>query len=329
DKCEWVYKTLHETNKEEGYINYIAWSEVFICNNCSEEVVFWNEAVDLKENRVKKEFTCSNCNVALTKRDMERSTFTFYDKFIDKSVTTTKRVPVLINYSYNDQRFYKKPNEYDIKIINEIDKMEINSWFPKNEMLGIGEKWGDTWRAGYHYGITNVHHFYTKRNLYVLSTFYEIVKQFDCDENIKDLLKFVLTGGLLGLTILQRYRPNSGFPNMILSGTLYVSSLMREWNVVDWLEGKYRAVLRAKNIELDGKSVVHSTSSISGNNINANSIDYIFTDPPFGGNLMYSELNYLWESWIKVTTNNENEAIVNKSHNKDNKFYYNRMLDGF
>src|SRR5690606_8520214 len=42
-----------------------------------------------------------------------------------------------------------------------------------------------------------------------------------------------------------------------------------------------------------------------------NIADYIFTDPPFGGNLMYSELNFLWESWLKILTNNKPEAIEN------------------
>ena len=46
-------------------------------------------------------------------------------------------------------------------------------------------------------------------------------------------------------------------------------------------------------------------------------MDYIFTDPPFGGNLMYSELNFLWEAWLKVFTNNKSEAIINKNQSKD------------
>ena len=47
-----------------------------------------------------------------------------------------------------------------------------------------------------------------------------------------------------------------------------------------------------------------------------NSIDYIFTDPPFGSNLDYSELSFIWESWLKVKTNNNEEAIINKVQNK-------------
>jgi len=45
-------------------------------------------------------------------------------------------------------------------------------------------------------------------------------------------------------------------------------------------------------------------------------IDYIFTDPPFGDNLMYSELNFLWEAWLRVFTNTGPEAIINKTQGK-------------
>lgn len=31
---------------------------------------------------------------------------------------------------------------------------------------------------------------------------------------------------------------------------------------------------------------------------------------------MYSELNYLYEAWLKIATNNNDEAIMNKSQNK-------------
>ena len=44
--------------------------------------------------------------------------------------------------------------------------------------------------------------------------------------------------------------------------------------------------------------------------------DYIFIDPPFGANLNYSELNSLWEAWLKVSTDNKPEAIENKVQGK-------------
>lgn len=58
------------------------------------------------------------------------------------------------------------------------------------------------------------------------------------------------------------------------------------------------------------------TASAGNNLSNHPFVDYIFTDPPFGGNLMYSELNFLWESWLKVFTNNQPEAVENKAQGK-------------
>jgi DNA modification methylase len=48
----------------------------------------------------------------------------------------------------------------------------------------------------------------------------------------------------------------------------------------------------------------------------SNIADYVFTDPPFGANYMYSELNFLWEAWLKILTNNIDEAIVNNTQRK-------------
>ena len=50
--------------------------------------------------------------------------------------------------------------------------------------------------------------------------------------------------------------------------------------------------------------------------IRSETIDYIFVDPPFGANLNYSELNSLWEAWLKVSSNNKPEAIENKIQGK-------------
>ena len=50
-----------------------------------------------------------------------------------------------------------------------IDSMKIPYWFPTHPMMFKGNNWGDTWRAGVHFGITHVHHFYTRKSLYILS----------------------------------------------------------------------------------------------------------------------------------------------------------------
>jgi hypothetical protein len=73
-----------------------------------------------------------------------------------------------------------------------------------------------------------------------------------------------------------------------------------------------------------------STQSLTDyRNIPENSIDYIFTDPPFGKNLNYSELNFLWEAWEKVFTNNSAEAIMNPVQRKGLPEYQDLMTKAF
>ncbi|MCK5229305.1 MAG: hypothetical protein KAR13_03510, partial [Desulfobulbaceae bacterium] len=73
-----------------------------------------------------------------------------------------------------------------------------------------------------------------------------------------------------------------------------------------------------------------STSSMSANGVFPDSTaDYLFVDPPFGANLNYSELNILWEQWLQVITNNQQEAIENSVQGKGAAEYRRLMTDCF
>ena len=177
-------------------------------------------------------------------------------------------------------------------------------------MMLKGSQWGDSWRAGYHSGISRVHQFFYKRTLIYLSTLYDLIQK----ENMP-LLKIWFTSQIINISKLNRYRPKVSFPYNPLSGTLYISSLICESNPEIAYEGKITKFAEALSKISTPKTVV---SVNSATNILApdNSIDYIFTDPPFGDNLMYSELSFMWEAWIRNITNNSSEAIMNGSQGK-------------
>ena len=59
-----------------------------------------------------------------------------------------------------------------------------------------------------------------------------------------------------------------------------------------------------------------------------NSIDYVFVDPPFGGNLPYAELNFPWEAWLRVFTKAPQDAVVSDTQHKDLNIYTNMMTAG-
>jgi DNA modification methylase len=352
EECGWMYATLAEPKESEpeawadklrackttdevrgllniqssalsngptwGRINYTVWSDVFVCPECTQEVVFWEAAVDIQAGKVHDAFPCPHCSARLTKRNMDRAWVTRYDKAIGQTIRQAKQVPVLINYSAGKKRYEKEPDAFDLALIEKIEELDIPYWFPTNP-IPEGDKTGEPLRIG----ITHVHHFYTKRNLWVLAAYFILLSS----STLGRRLIPILTGGLLGLTKLQRFKPRTTFPNMILSGTLYVGSLFREWRADQWLNGKLKSFKQALTVRPPAGLIDTRTSQFLDET--RASCDYIFTDPPFGGNLMYSELNFLWEAWLKVFTNNQPEAIENKVQGKGLPEYQRLMTECF
>lgn len=333
NECAWLYKTRHvEANGIPitdhsgknifGDINYTAWSDVLVCPTCSNEIIYWDAVVDPKTWKVTEIFTCPKCGSALKKADCETSKETVYDEITHDSYFVTKRIPVLISYFVGKKRFSKKPDEYDLETIERINNSRIPYWYPNSLMMGKGEKWGDSWRSGYHYGVTRVDQFYTKRNLYVLALLRDKCKS--------DRLLFWFTSSLPKLTIMNRFMPQHGSRALVgpMAGTLYISSLWVENNVFS--QFKFQLAKMVKSGFQGANSTAISTQSVTNvSSIPNNSIDYIFTDPPFGSNLNYSELSYFWESWIRIVTNNTNEAIMNNSQDKGISEYKELMVQAF
>ena len=87
DACEkeyaWMFKTKHQADgqmvfgEQEGYINYVIWSDAFLCPNCGEEYVFWNLSVDEKEKATRDLMTCPHCGMTFKKKDCALSVVTY------------------------------------------------------------------------------------------------------------------------------------------------------------------------------------------------------------------------------------------------------------
>ena len=302
----WFYETKH-TNGQIGIVNYFIWSEVFSCSNCNNEIVFWEEGINHEEGEVKESFLCPKCKIETSKSNLDRLLETSFDIYTNQTIKQPKYKAVLINYKYNGKKFEKKPDDYDLLIIEKIKNDKLSDlWFPKNK-IPKGDKTNDPIRFGY----TNVHHFYTKRNLIILSAFWHLANQ-------NSVLRLLATSILVKTaSLLHNVGIKKGKINLAgaLPNAIYIPSTVAERNLLELLGGKLNDFLKVNfNNLTNAPTQVASASDVR--NINDKTIDYIFVDPPFGANIMYSELNYLQEAWLKVFTNNEKEAIENRSQGK-------------
>ena len=325
-ECSWLYETKH-TEGGIGLINYTVWSDVFNCHNCGDEMVFWDVAMDFERKKVIDDYSCPNCGSLNNKKTAEKTWVTFFDTQQEKSIRIAKSVPVLMVYTYNGKRFQKRPAEDDLKLVDEINKIKIPVWSPTYE-LPIGYNTEQPKRS---HGVTNIHLFYTKRNLYALSVLNNKIES----SKLPNKLKFILTGMINRSTQMNRVHVNNfffgggGWNAGHLKGTLYIPSLPIETSVLEQISDKIKSFVKAISYLSIDYSNLQYVGSASKTGIKENSIDYIFTDPPFGANIMYSELNFLPESWLKVITNNTKEAIENKTQGKSLLDYQELMSECF
>ena len=316
----WMYETLHTDGKTKGRINYTVWSEVFSCPDCGGEVVFGREAMDARTKRVKKEFPCPGCGAVLTKRRLVRSSSARWDQVLERSVDEPKRVPVLINYQIGNDRHDKEPDSADLQLLERIATMEPLQGVPLDRMMHVPDgvtKWGDKWRAG-SASFQHVHHLFLPRAARTLACLWGLVRQKD-DQRLRNMLLFLAEQAIMTMSMLNRYRP-SGFSqvNQYMPGVYYVSSQISECSLHYNLTNRVGRLSKAFNSPVPSRHghVAITTGDCGVIPTASDSIDYIFTDPPFGDNLAYAELNFVNETFHRVVTNQAPEAIVSQVQHK-------------
>lgn len=295
----WMYET--EVDGKKAKINYTIWSDVFVCPSCGNEIVLWDEAVDLDKEIMKDSFPCPYCGNTCSKKNMEKAWETSFDSLLNKTVTLNKKVPVRVNYTLSGKRGEKNVDSYDIDLIRKIENINLSEF--STYKLQEGYNTAQPIKSN---GITHTHQFYTKRNFIYLNRIYEL-----CKGDI--FLQNWVTSTLQRTTKCYKFTLDRKFG--ILTGTLYIPSLNVELNPINIFNRKIKDFKSTSYLER-GNSLISVNSATFIPGLKSSSIDYIFTDPPFGGNIMYSELSLIWESKIKVITNNREEAIINNVQHK-------------
>ena len=320
-KTNWLFVTNGKSDNKKYKVDYSVWSDVFLCPNCQKEFVYWDVAVDVEKKKVKKIIYCPNCNIELSKKNVDRAFETIFDSSFGKNIRVAKRKQVMISYTAGKKRINKQPDEYDNELQQRINDYKINTFFPKNKIIN-----GDEISRVEREGITNVSQLYSKRNLIVMSIFYDEAKKTSYFPELLNILRSSTSysNKMVKVNIPRLLGKGGVYAMGAISGTYYLPSINGERSMIEALENKIKSV--EKNaLRIHNNYIISTQDTGSLSNIPNNTVDYIFIDPPFGENLMYSELNYLAESWMRVFTNNKKEAIINHTQGKG-LFDYQRLM---
>jgi len=324
----WMYKTLHTDGKTIGQIEYTVWSEVFTCPECAGEVVFLEEALDAKTKRVKDVFPCPHCGIELTKRTLERLMESRIDPETKSPWKSVKFIPALIHYSVLGKKYEKKPDKEDLATLNRIENLPFPQELPSNRFPIEQMYHGSRIKPK---GFTHIHHFFLPRAAQALAALWRKANTFP-DMRIRHMLLFFVEQGIRGMSILNRYKPiafgriGGSQVGLDMPGVYYIASLSSE--VSPWYQfgNKLKRLTKAfRDYRAVSGIAPVTTNSTAGLNLPDQSIDYIFTDPPFGENIYYADLNFMVESWHGILTNTAPEAIVDKPKKKS-LFEYQRLM---
>jgi DNA modification methylase len=335
----WLHGTTCDSCRGPATIQYTVWSDVLACPRCGTDIVLWDAAVvrrasgtsfdppisglttvagwqpPLVQTAAAKQrksgqatarqagdvldsFECPNCTARLRKTEC---------KYVRSD-------PVLTSYECSGpcrpKRRERAPTEDERRRIQEIAEGEPPYWVPETRFDPKREMYLRNSRTFRDQGITRVKDFWTPRNLWALASLWSRASAIE-DERLARAMRFLLTPALWLGSKLYRYRIGGGGGEQ---GKLAISSLTRENNVANLVRAKLADITDALNsLKRNGEVLTCVSDATALNAIPVGTIDYIFTDPPFGSNIFYADCSLLWEAWLGQLMDESREAVWNKS----------------
>ncbi len=235
-----------------------------------------------------------------------------------------------------------KITDFDVKKLKKIDGIEIKDWYPTTKFYYDGDPFMKKEKSN------SVDQLFTKRNLIVLSKILYLIEKIE-DVKTRDMLKFVFSSTVPQASIMMPYVKES--IGKICKGwtvhSYWIPPKHWELNVLIYFRLRFNEILRGKHesnqliqnykeakrfSELDDGANIfiktHNALELT-EVIPLNSIDYVFTDPPYGGSIQYFELSTLWTSWLRLDLNYNDEITINPNQNKDFDYYHKMLRASF
>jgi 16S rRNA G966 N2-methylase RsmD len=322
------YYSADDPNGRRGFVRHIIHSDVMLCPQCNGEFAYYDGMVQREPLTIDGNGICPHCGYKGLSADFKHVTETVFDSLLGKQATRRKRIPVRVYGQTGCEKWVRDANESDIQAAASLEALAYPPYCRTEEI-----EWGELYRAGYHSGISHLHHFYTKRNYLVMSCLWEKSSAFP--QRICNAIRLLLLSyNAAHATLMTRVVVKKNSKDFVLtgaqSGVLYISSLPVEKNILEGIkrkQGKFEAAFGILE-KCSGHIEVFNESSRQLEQANE-SVDYVFTDPPFGDFIPYAEVNQINELWLGEPTNREDEIIISPSQNKGIGQYQEMMADVF
>ena len=231
--------------------------------------------------------------------------------------------PIRAKYKINGNRSCTEfeLSKSDIKKYLEFENSQIiEDWYPKVKLIKnsrISAKEG-----------MYVSDLFTKRTLSCHAKLLSLIEQHSSGSE-KDLFKVAFTANLANCSKLVPPIKSRGVmsPGAWMTG-FYIGETYLENNVLSYFENRFNKILKGKKDyllqfgdfgELNFNQINYTNTYQTLQNdaknlsIEDETIDYVFTDPPYGDAVPYFEQSIIWNSWLKLTPDYKNEIVISDS----------------
>lgn len=273
------------------------WSIVYACRSCEEPINYYEafKAADWNKTLMR----CGKCDTPLRTRGSKR--------LGEEAVFDT--VACGCQTKLRDQPHAKPRVEIN------LDGLDI-----PDVVIGEERQMFQASALARH-NLVTVASFFSDRNLSSLAAVRSAIGK-QPDVALREKLLFSFTAILARAS--KRYQWSLKRPLNAANQNYYIAPVFYEWNVYDLFLRKVEAMIRSdEHIRLEaaraGAATVgrvnYVTQSADALDLGNASVDYVFTDPPFGSNIFYSDMNLFQEAWLGEITDHEHEAVVDRSGN--------------
>ena len=189
----------------------------------------------------------------------------------------------------------------------------IPYWFPRNVPLPSNAD------------AECVHDLFWPRGLYSLSMLLHHIEQVR-DRQIRDLLRLAFSATLVKTNKTYSSPPGRlatrGQSGIFQKNRYWIPRKPTELNVWDQFESRFKGVLDCKRDTNDTIGDYYSAETFTthlasvldlSKLIREESIDYIYTDPPYGAHIAYFDLATMWHAWLRFdVTEQQRQAEISE-----------------
>jgi DNA modification methylase len=344
EDIEKLYTTTCPNCGQECLEAYVVWSDVVQCHECNEKVVMTRAA------KRGKSFICSSGHELSPKNVIDAEPIEIgceCKKCLEK---TNKRVRFI-------RKILKGNDVQDKERLKQISQQSIPYWYPKNVRLFYED--GRPFKKKEENN--SIDDLFDRRSLIAHSIVYHEIEKIE-DEDIRDMMKFVFSSNLHNvskLNVVHHLRLRTGIhPSRgWVMHSYWIPYHRIELPFWFYFNERFQHVLRGKkesnrlihnykeaksfdDLKKDANVLICTQSALRLSdgpaNIPNKSVDYVFTDPPYGGSIQYMELSAMWAAWLRGEKNDprfalnfDNEITINENQHKDFDYYHKMLKASF